>query len=244
MLCGRVLALTSLLVGLLAPSAFCTSHLQAPDPNGWAVKAYGISDDWISPFTGPVTEIKIWLATRADGATGFLPELFAAGYSFIPGAGARVTGRRLPNSVDQGFYSIPGGFQRQDHTGLLELSFIPDVPPLVEKGQRDTIILGLVISSGADVGWSTSSAVVGQPARYELFNGTEGTLTNPLTGHPMDMAFEILPEPGSLVLLAIAGAPLLIRRCANSRRSRQWGKTSPVIDARTDEKRAGRDGQQ
>jgi len=207
----RAATVCSFLTAFTIPPAAFAGYLQAPDPNGWAVSSYGLWDDWLSPFTGPVTEIKIWLAGRSDQPITTAGILYAANYSWLNGSSAAVTGTFHPDVCDQAFYSIPGGYQLHDHRGLWEISFKPTVAPIVNKGQLDTIFLEIQNSSSVDVGWSSSTTVVGQPARYETFRGTQGTLTNPITGQPMDLAFEILPEPAAIAMLAVGGALLIGR---------------------------------
>jgi hypothetical protein len=233
----RIMCISAVITALLSVSSQA-SYVQPADLDGWAIPSYSkplvVSDDWVSPFTGVVTEMNFWLAWKGDveGDTYTPAILYIStdndlGSMHVPGDIAWIsyysgdTQRDLPaGTVDQGWYSpafpghgMPEEVAPHDHAQLRQLSVTNLVDaPTVQAGQRYWITMYIHATSGGSIGWSTSASQTGMPATYDdPDDGQWKQLSDPLTGEPLDMAFEIIPEPSTL-LLGVLGGWFIMRR--------------------------------
>jgi len=208
-------------------------YVQEPDPNGWAIPSYSkpltLHDDWVSPFTGPVTGVGFWVAWAGDREDTYLPALVSISADQDMGGGIHVPGNglwtgetqsdALAGTVDQGWFrpdqsswgGPPGEVVLHDHTQLRRTWGA--VPDLLNVQQGVTYWVAMYVWTVEGVlGWSTSGSQSGMPAAYQdPFEGWK-RLSDPLTGAPLDLAFEIVPEPAALLLLALGGMALIRRR--------------------------------
>jgi hypothetical protein len=210
---------------------------QLPDPFGMDVSfryPQVLADDWQCSQTGPVSDVHIWFSAYQDavpqinvvhvGIWSDIPADPTGGYSrpgellwhqsFTPN---QFTWR-YAGSGEQGWY-VPenGNYQPFDHNNFYQLNIVEIPDPFVQTA--GTIYwLSVSVQANTALGWKTSAS--------PQFNDTAvwGILATPQwwqpvydprvpgTAYPLDLAFVITPEPGTLLLLVPVAALLLRRR--------------------------------
>lgn len=211
---------------------------QRPDPTGWDVYAtwpVNLADDWRCTETGSVSEIHVWgswwLGLEAD-ITAIYASIRAnipageggIGYSrpgdllwdgqFLPGAFSVIPG----GSGQQGWYEPNTGYtNRPDHDQYHQINIENiDTPFQQTVGE----IYWLEISVTTDPtdrywGWKTSVDHFMDDAVWkEYWMDTWQELRDPVTDESLDLAFVIVPEPVTVVMLACGMAGLVGRRRA------------------------------
>lgn len=204
-----------------------------------------VADDWKCTQSGPVSDIHFWFSSRGDLAP-LIGDLVVQIFDDIPAAqsptGYSMPGERLwyrplvPGQLsvrqwgdgDQGWYDparetpeiIP-----HDHQIIYQanLESIPDPFPQ-EEGKIYWLALMMFGVEPAYLGWKTSmdhwndtavfnyAPAIGPPSWQKL--------EDPVTSAPLDLAFVITPEPGTVAMLVGAGAVALLA-CVRPRRGRK-----------------------
>lgn len=202
---------------------------QLPDPFGWDVNATFpkvLADDWLCTGTGPVTSIHFWgswqddfvvpitnihLSIHADipAGTGGVPfsrpgDLL---WEYDTGPDGFVIGQE--QTGDQGWFDPnTGQWIENDHNLYFQYN-VMDIPnPFVQdEGTIYWLDISVTVQdSAAHWGWKTSLEHWNDDAVWGDFpNPNWQELLDPLTGESLDMAFVIVPAPGALCLLGVAG---------------------------------------
>jgi hypothetical protein len=211
---------------------------QTPDPFGWDVRmscpTYRLADDWQCSQSGPVDDIHLWVSFL-DDVQPTLGTLNLTIYSDIPAGTGDIAYSRPGNPLwtgqftnaeyllrewdqgDQGFYTpetetaLPN-----NHTGIWQINVDPILEPFIQQeGTIYWLEANIAIADQSDIGWKTSdihfndNAVVWDPINTNNWIPLE-IPNEPL---PIDLAFVITPEPGTMILLGIGtGGLLFIRR--------------------------------
>jgi hypothetical protein len=197
-----------------------------------------LTDDWACSESGYVDDIHVWFAWE-DDQVGQIDEISIAimpDNSGAPGGGPGnvLWYGHIPLSMptftispygsgDQGWYD-PYFLMRvepNDHRSIYQLD-LEGIDAFMQnyEDQRafyqeagTTYWLGIILesASGGSMGWVTSQQHFGGNAHNMYFLGgpTWRSMTDPVTGGALDLAFVVAPEPGTLVLLALAGWGLL-----------------------------------
>ena len=234
--CVLLKAMPWRLAGILLVFPWCgarAAYVQEPDVDGWAIPSYAkplsLCDDWVSPFTGPITSLDFWLAWAGDQQGVYLQGELSISADQDLGGGIHVPGQllwsgqtqndALAGAVDQGWFrpdqsswgGPPGEMAVHDHTQLHK-TWITDLTQPLNVQQGVTYWIAMYVWTDYGVlGWSTSTSQSGMPATYyDPFEGWK-RLNDPLTGAPLDLAFEVVPEPAALVLLALGGLAAMRR---------------------------------
>jgi hypothetical protein len=210
---------------------------QLPDPNGIDVSfrsPEALADDWQCSWTGPVNDVHFWFSALNDSQFA-INNVHVSIHSDIPQSPTNLYSRpgevlwsrdfaadevtwRLAGQGDQGWYVPENGFYNpHDHTNFYQMNIQDIVDPFVQTlGQ--IYWLDLSVSASTALGWKTS--------RSPQFNDSAvwGNLPSPswepvydprnsgFVVTPLDLAFVITPEPGSLALLGVLGLLSLRRR--------------------------------
>ncbi len=208
---------------------------QLPDPQGIDVSFRSpevLADDWQCTETGPVSDIHFWFSALDDA----VPEIFNVHVSIhenIPPDPAVPYSRpgtslwerdfsptevtwRVAGTGQQGWYVPQNQFyEPEDHLIFYQMNIMNfDNPFVQEEGQ--IYWLDLSISSATPLGWKTSGSpqfmdtsvwgILPEPDWAPIYDPRI-----PGAAFPLDLAFVITPEPGTLTLLG-AGALALLRR--------------------------------
>jgi len=211
---------------------------QLPDPYGWDVEIssynnqHELADDWKCSSSGPVGDIHFWYSVNNDGPTviehvaasiysddrtgvyskpGDLlwSQTFDADdFSVIKDYGTGLQGFADPQDIETWITGVG------NHNWYHQINITEIDDPFIQE--VDTIYwLGLYVwweGTQEPVGWKTSkSPLFEDTAVYRT--GTDGNWI-PLdetngAPYPLDLAFVITPEPGTFVLLAMAGISAL-----------------------------------
>ncbi|MGC9453467.1 MAG: PEP-CTERM sorting domain-containing protein [Phycisphaerae bacterium] len=192
-----------------------------------------LADDWQCSESGAVTGIHVWVSWKGDYDTSLAgADLTIRGDDgTVPGGelwSRSFTGEEI---VSQGWAVNPDGLwwydpvsgdvQAADHVGLLLLNFSIDAAEAFNQTQGQyywlEVSLGLDEQATEQVGWSTTRDSYGDGAVWwDDQDSTWRRLKYP-AGHPwaqqeMDLAFVIVPEPATLLLLTAGAAIAAVRR--------------------------------
>ena len=213
---------------------FKMHYPQLPDPNGWDVLVRPpvfVADDFLCTETGPIAGVHLWgsfqrdlvgplvnvhLSIHADDRTGSFSKPGALLWSrdFSPN---EFTVRQWGTGDEGWLDPVDGVVLPHDHHGIYQININPiTVDPFVQQQGNIYWLDVQVLSLDSLFGWKTSGsphfeddAVFG-PGDPALWH----PLVDPNTGQSLDMAFVIVPEPATLVLLmsGVIGVVALSRR--------------------------------
>ena len=220
---------------------------QLPDPTGWDVNGTMpmlLADDWQCSETGPVDDIHIW-GSWMHGIPGNINEVRVGIHEDIPAISGDPTSYSQPGNIlwaqsftpsditvldpygtgVQGWYDPASGVaQYPDHDIFHQFNIENIANPFVQNVGEIYWLSVSVAVDGAPAqtnwGWKTSqdhfmgNAVWSAPGTgwNELYD------PNSSPPVPLDLAFVITPEPGSLALLLLGGVALARRRRGASAR--------------------------
>ena len=199
-----------------------------------------LADDYpSSAATGPITRIDIWVSFAGYNAN--TPPLIDGDFTVRlhfdenghPSCGAcwaRSYGPTSGNPYqieyagegDQGWLQ-PDAYREHDHDSFFRISFDTGPNPPAYGG---SVWLAVVLpQTNPAIGWKSSDYPRAiependQPAKWAIGSGDNLTwfdITNPLPGGefgmPLNLAFALIPEPGTLTLLMVGGGAGLVRR--------------------------------
>lgn len=212
---------------------------QLPDPNGWDVDAttQWIADDWLCTESGPVSDIHLWYSWK-NGVPGTLAGVLLKIYSDMPADDPEnEVGYSYPDELlwERGFeaplLTIMAGTGLQgwydpgeplviveDHELYYQVNIVQIQEPFYqEKGDIYWLAVHFIPEEpGVLAGWKTSKDHWNDDAVYGISgNPPWAELIDPLTLESLDMAFVIVPEPASLVLIVLGGLLFAwrLRRC-------------------------------
>jgi hypothetical protein len=210
---------------------------QLPDPFGWDVDFTSpkrLADDWLCTQSGPVTDVHLWLSSYHDSTfvitnvqlriRADIPAGVTTNYSH---PGALLWSQDFKpfqftlvsyGSGNQGWYDPNTGmWMVDDHDTYWQLN-ITDITNAFY--QTNGVIYWLEVSIGLQsglVGWKTSLTNWNDAAVYGQQGAPPGLppgspLYDPRPGHPgeqLDLAFVIVPEPTTFLLVFLSGLGLL-----------------------------------
>lgn len=211
---------------------------QLPDPTGWDVEIssynnqHELADDWKCSSSGPVSDIHFWYSAAFDAPTVinyvaasiYSDDRSDANYSkpgdllwsqtfddfsVIHNYGSGPQGFADPQQPETWLTGIENHFQYHQ----INITSIAD-PFIQEEGTIYWLGLYVWWDGGAQepVGWKTSKDHFEDIAVFR--DGTDGAWlpldVNYGAPEPLSLAFVITPEPGTFVLLAMAGLGLLL----------------------------------
>lgn len=214
---------------------FKMHYPQLPDPQGIDVSFRSpevLADDWECTETGPVSDIHFWFSALDDAEPVIfnvhvsihanIPPTPPIPYS-MPGAllwerdfSPTEVSWRLAGTGQQGWYVPENGFyEPADHFRYYQMNIMNFVDPFIQQ-QGEIYWLDLSISAQTPLGWKSSMSpqfmdtsvwgILPNPAWQPVFDPRV-----PGAAFPLDLAFVITPEPGTLSVLAL-GALVLLRR--------------------------------
>ena len=211
---------------------------QLPDPTGIDVSFRTpevLADDWLCSETGPVSDIHFWFSAQNDAQ----PQIFNVNvsiYSDIPQG--PVNPFSMPGNLlwqrdfgpddftwrwagdGQQGWLVPenGTYVPQDHFHYYQMNIEDIVDPFVQTA-NEMYWLGISVSSETPLGWKSAFT-----AQQFLGTTTWGNLPNPdwqpvydprfpaLIVVPLDLAFVITPEPGTIAMFGFLGLAAFRRR--------------------------------
>lgn len=208
---------------------------QLPDPQGIDVSFRSpqtLADDWQCSGSGPVSDIHFWYSAM-DDAVPNVSSVHVSIYENIPAdptvpysrPGAVLWERefsrdevtcRPAGTGEQGWYVPENGFyEPNDHSNFYQMNIMGFSDPFIQN-EGEIYWLGLSVSAATPLGWKTSMSP------QFMDTGVWGILPDPSwqpvydprfsNQVPLDFAFVITPEPGSLSLAVLSGLLLLRRR--------------------------------
>jgi hypothetical protein len=200
---------------------------QMPDPFGWDVEFNSftgtpwqnsaiLADDWTCSETGPVSDLHFWMSWWADDV-GIIENVEVRIFDDAnskPGAAPVWTATIGNFSVvdpygtgDQGFY-VPPGFTwyPSNHQTFQQINIVDIDNPFIQEAGT-TYWLGLYVTwtdgPQGPAGWKTTLDPYNAGGMYWDYIAVDWfPLTDPV-GMPLDLAFVITPEAGSLPLLLL-----------------------------------------
>ncbi len=211
-------------------------YAQTPLLGGWDVEfsASSLADDWQCSATGPVDDIHFWVSWMQDlvqqidtftvSIYSDVPDPDGTGPAFSMPGNAEWTRtftpgeymiRDMPNDLQDWYdpsQSGPPAWGLDDHVRWQQINIADIDQPFT---QQEGVIYWLVVDFGQlpFVGWKQSGVLPfnDNAVWWDRINGGWKELVDPITAAPLDLAFVITPEPGS-VLLLLAGGVMLRRR--------------------------------
>jgi len=208
---------------------------QTPDAAGYAAMTTApriLADDFLCNRSGPITGIHFWGAWQGDLAGAITAVHLsihadsAAGALHEPGAvlwmwdGATFDAAPVsPPSLQGWFDPMTEGYSSADHWNQFAYS-VDDFTTPFEPVKGNVYWLAIqVTATGGTWGRTTSGeAAFGSSAVWANWNPmlpvepNWAPLTDPAVDRPLDLAFVITPEPGTLALAALGAAGVLVRR--------------------------------
>jgi hypothetical protein len=214
---------------------------QLPDPTGWDVYSEwcsGVANDWTASETAPITDIHFWGSWKKD-AIGEIGEVLiqifdndTSGSFARPGNqiwegifySGDYTSRLLYPEGDLGWYDPRdiNDWHSHDHYEMYQYSIVNIDNPFVQQIGHTYWLMISTNTEGGEWGWKTSTDVVGNTSVFWDTFGLWGSnwqelkqpygYSDPRT--PLDLAFVLtIPEPATLLLLALACPLVLERHC-------------------------------
>lgn len=234
---AAVLAVTPVMADWNVGDPHKMHYPQLPDPMGIDVSFRSpevLADDWQCTWTGPVSDIHFWFSALNDSQFDIF-NVHISIHSNIPATpqvpfskpGELLWQRDFgPNDVTwrwagegpQGWYVPENGyFNPVDHFNYYQMNIEDIVDPFVQT-MDEIYWLDISISSSTALGWKSSISP------QFMDTAVWGILPNPVWQPvydprdpgfvvvPLDLAFVITPEPGTLALFGILGLVALRRR--------------------------------
>lgn len=183
------------------------------------------------------SDLAIAYANNSGGVWNL--ESDASGNAFTVGSGETITfnyGASLTNSLVMTVTSSGGGIDRgsvggEPTSGAFLLGLTGDASTRTFTLDTPLLTLGIFNTDRNDAGRipvltvtyqdSTTASTSGANANDVFFHGLSGTLANPIVSFSLsqnnfvrydDLGFIAVPEPGSALLLGLAGVGMFIRR--------------------------------
>ena len=220
---------------------FKMHYPQLPNPNGWDVNftKLTLADDWLCTGSGPICDVHLWFSWRRD-SLATITNVHLSIHSDVPdpdGAGPRYSQPgaelwsrdispsqylvRLYSFGPQGYYdpSVPIVEPPPNHFGVFQMNIEGISNPFTQQvGTIYWLDVRMDLLPGAPpdyaAGWKTSLDHWNDDAVWwDAQAGMWRELRDPLTGQSLDLAFVVVPEPGTAVLALVgAGLGLLVVR--------------------------------
>jgi hypothetical protein len=191
---------------------------------------YRVADDWTAAQTSAITGISFWGGWKNDlvgQATEIYVRIFdndtsTPGFS-KPGQCVwsclvnpdDYTARRL-GSQEQGWYEPQtGNWQANNHDKMYQYNIPVISSPFTQQAGLSYWLMLTTNVQGGDLGWNTAQFVAGSSSVYWNNNISDWSPLMSPSGYqdpqvPLDLAFVLVPEPATILLLAFGG--LLLRR--------------------------------
>ena len=213
---------------------------QLPDPEGWDVMATQpkvLADDWECSETGPVGDVHIWGSWRSDDIGEITSVHLSIHENLLPDTqtpfsrpgellwqrdfGPDLFTVRDYGNGSQGWYNpnIDSTWVDDEHKLFHQINIMNIKDPF---RQQEKIIYWLDVSVRVDTsieetfwGWKSSRDSFEDDAVWADMVAGAAPVWRPLTypdGTSIDLAFVIVPEPMSLVLLGFGSLVLLKKR--------------------------------
>jgi hypothetical protein len=218
------------------------SYYQSPDPVGWSIYAepeteeYSAADNWTAGATAPITDIFFWGGWEMDvvGETGEIqiqifndnpadngfPKTDECVWSRIITEG-QYTARLFIDAPERnlGWYDPQGtdAWNVNDHRDMYQYCIHIINDPFIQQAGQTYWLMISTVGQGGWWGWSTAEGVSGGPAVFWDNYSSGWTQLSTPAGYPgpqtpLDLAFVIVPEPATLLLLALGAAIARKRR--------------------------------
>jgi hypothetical protein len=208
---------------------------QTPDPDGYGVMTTApriLADDFACTRSGPITGIYFWgswagdqaglitavhLSIHADNATGAIhkPGTVLWMWDTATFDSAPVN----PPSLQGWFDPMTEGYSSADHWNQFSYSIDGFTTPFQQvKGSVYWLAIQVTAAGGSWGRTTSGDASFGARAVWANWNPMLpvepqwAPLTDPAIGRPLDLAFVITPEPGTLALAAVGACGALVRR--------------------------------
>lgn len=208
---------------------------QLPDPYGWDVEIssydnqHELADDWKCSSSGPVGDIHFWYSVEGDADT--VIDCVAASIYLDDRTGdyskpGQLRWSRAFNNFSvvhdygdgiglQGFADPQEGTWQADNHSLYHQINITEIDDPFIQEEGTIYWLGLHVwwdGTHEPVGWKTSKDHFEDIAVFRDLTGAWIPLDEQYCGapEPLSLAFVITPEPGTFVLLAMAGVSALL----------------------------------
>jgi hypothetical protein len=191
---------------------------------------YRVADDWTAAQTSAITGISFWAGWKNDligQATEIYVRIFdndtsTPGFS-KPGKcvwsclinPSDYTAQRL-GSQEQGWYEPQSDYWLEnDHDHMYQYNIPVISSPFTQQEGLNYWLMITANVQGGDLGWKTAQTVAGSSAVFWNNNISDWSSLMTPSGCPdpqvnLDLAFVLVPEPASLLLLGIGG--LFLRR--------------------------------
>ncbi|MCK4293034.1 MAG: hypothetical protein KAY65_07540, partial [Planctomycetes bacterium] len=203
-------------VGVEVPPRRMVKHRQMPDPGGWDVEFTStlLYDDWKCTQTGPVSDIRFWFSSPRDGlfqVKTIRVEIHKS-HPDLPKPWGRVWQRVFGfgdfsvshwENGEQGWYdpNPPNPIVvANDHSQIWEAK-IENIPEAFPQEEGNIYWLNVQVTASGpqgqvvELGWKTSVDHFGSEALWTTVGGGAfNPLRDPLTGEPLDLAFELTTE--------------------------------------------------
>jgi len=192
---------------------------------------YRVADDWTAAQTSAITGISFWGGWEHDivgQATEIYVRIFdndtsTPGFS-KPGQcvwsclvnPSDYTARRLVSSHEQSWYEPQSDYWlANDHDYIYQYNIPVISSPFTQQAGLTYWLMLTANVQGGDLGWNTAQTVTGSSAVYWNNGISDWSPLMTPSGYqdpqvPLDLAFVLVPEPATLLLLSFGG--LLLRR--------------------------------
>jgi len=211
-------------------------YYQLPDFEGWSVYGNGggaepvtAADDWTAEVTAPITDIHFWAGWKNDlvgGSGNILVQIFSNNpteFGF-PQPDECLWSRVIteeqyttrpyesPEWQWQNFYDPSANtWDTHDHENLYQYNIPVITNPFIQQAGLTYWLMISMDVEGGTWGWNSTENVSGNTAVFWDENNTMdwAQLMEPPGGSvPMDMAFVLVPEPATFLLLGL-GVPII-----------------------------------